>query len=374
MWKKYLIIVLVMSTFVGCRQPGFQTTQTRPRLFNWGTGQGSWFNRTASTQNVAQNTQRSSFWQNPFSRNRVAQNPFGQNGIARNANNVQIQTNSPQEYQQYAQLAQELDSLNQQVGSFDSDNQQLHIEVAGLKQKLQVANDYNNQLKQQITDNTTQLQQFQFEKQSIEQQLANTQLTLNQSQQQIAAQTDQLRQSELRQNEIQGRFEYANTNGGGVPSRQLGGATLRANNSLMQKISQIQIPGGQARMDGDVIRIEFPSDRLFSLGSYQVHPSQVSTLQSLANTIQQHFPNQIIGIEAHWDGSQLNPSTVSHHQLTATQALSIFDTLKQFGLPESQIFTMGMGSNRPRHPQGTAGGISPNRRIEVVIYPENYNS
>ena len=352
-------------------------------MFNWGSGQGSWFNRTASNQNAAAGTQRSSFWQNPFSRNRVAQNPlgqspfgqnpFGQNRFAQNnSNNVQIQTNSPQEYQQYAQLAQELDSLNQQVGSFDSDNQQLHIEVAGLKQKLQVANDYNNQLKQQITDNTTQLQQFQFEKQSVEQQLANTQLTLNQSQQQLA-QAEQLRQ-QSQQNEIQGRFEYANTGGGPAPSRLLGGATLRANNSLMQKISQIQIPGGQARMDGDVIRIEFPSDRLFSLGSYQVHPSQAATLQSLANTIQQHFPQQIIGIEAHWDGSQLNPATISHHQLTATQALSIFDTLKQLGLPEAQIFTMGMGSNRPRHPQGTASGISPNRRIEVVIYPERYNS
>lgn len=348
---------------VGCRQPGFQGTQTNRPLFGWGSGQGSWFNRTASNQNAASNAQRPSIWgQSPFSRN--GQNRFAQN----NANRLQIQTNSPQEYQQYTQLAQELDSLNQQVGSFDSDNQQLHIEVAGLKQKLQVANDYNNQLKQQITDNTTQLQQFQFEKQTIEQQLANAQLALNQSQQQIAAQTDQ-----LRQNEIQGRFEYANTGGGGVPSRQLGGATLRANNSLMQKISQIQIPGGQARMDGDVIRIEFPSDRLFALGSYKVHPSQASTLQSLANTIQQHFPRQIIGIEAHWDGSQLNPATVSHHQLTATQALSIFDTLKQIGLPAAQIFTMGMGSNRPRHPQGTAGGISPNRRIEVVIYPESYN-
>lgn len=350
MWKKSLLLVLGLMTLSGCQQP--VSSQARRPLIGWGSGwgngQSSWFNR--GQQQTAQN--RNSFW----GQNRVAQNDRG---------NVQIQTNSPEEYQRYSQMAQELNNLNQRVGSFDSDNQQLNIQVAGLKQKLQVANDYNNQLKQQLTDNSSQMQQFQLERQSIEQQLANAQLSLSQNQQQLA-------QANQARTEMQGRFEYASS-GGENPSRLLGGATLRANNSLMQKISQIQIPGGQARMDGDVIRIEFPSDRLFALGSYQVHSSQMPTLQSLVSTIRQHFPQQIIGVEAHWDGSQLNPATITHHQLTATQALSIFDTMKQLGLPDRQIFTMGMGSNRPRHPQGVSGGISPNRRIEVVIYPESYS-
>ena len=165
----------------------------------------------------------------------------------------------------------------------------------------------------------------------------------------------------------------AGFSGNNVPSRFAGGATIRANNSLMQRLSAIQIPGGQARMDGDVIRIEFPSDRMFVPGTYQIQPAQLPVMQNIVTTIRQNFPKQIIGIEAHWDNTPLNPPTTTHHQLTATQALSVFDNLVRLGLPNNQMFTMAMASNRPRHPTGMAGGVSPNRRIELVIYPETYD-
>ncbi len=340
---------------VGCRQP--VGTQARRPLFDFSGSSGSQA-QVANNQNAAANQGGGFGSMFGFGKN----NPYA----ASDRKTVQIQTNSPEQYEQYSQMAREIDSLNGRVSAFDSDNQQLQTEIAGLKQKLQVANDYNSQIRQQLADNAAQFQQIQFEKQSAEQQLANAQLQIqqiNQNQQQLVGQL---------QNQVQGRFEYANT-GGGTPSQLIGAATLRANNSLMQKLSNIQISGGQARMDGDVIRIEFPSDRLFTLGSYEVHSSQRATLQQLATTIGQYFPHQIIGIEAHWDGTPLNPPTTTHQQLTATQALSIFNALSQMGLPEKQMFTMGMGSNRPRHPQGVSGGISPNRRIEVVIYPETFD-
>ena len=127
-------------------------------------------------------------------------------------------------------------------------------------------------------------------------------------------------------------------------------------------------------MDGDVIRVEFPSDVVFTPGTYQIRPDQMNTLRNIATTIRQYFPSQIIGVEAHWDGTQLNPPTTTHHQLTATQSLAVFNQLIQYGLPADQLFTMALGSNRPRHPQSNlGGGVSPNRRIEIVIYPESFN-
>ena len=123
-------------------------------------------------------------------------------------------------------------------------------------------------------------------------------------------------------------------------------------------------------MDGDVIRIEIPSDRLFAPGSYQLQPTQTANVNNLVAAIRQNFPRQIIGIEAHWDGTPLTPATTTHHQLTATQSLAVFNELQRQGLPANQMFNMAMGSNRPRHPQGIANGISPNRRIEIVIYPD----
>jgi flagellar motor protein MotB len=208
----------------------------------------------------------------------------------------------------------------------------LLTDMAGLKQRLQAANDYNYQLKQQLTDSIAQMQQLQNEKLNMEQQLASAQMRAAAG----------------------GNILPASTNG--APPTQLpGGAVLRANNSLLQKMPMIQLPGVTTRMDGDVIRVDF---------------GQV--LQQVATAIRNHFPEQIVGVEAHWDNSPIQPATTTHHQLTASQCLAVFDYLSRIGLPDRQMFTMAMGSNRPRHPAGMVNGISPNRRIEIVIYPESY--
>ena len=389
MFRLVLIIAFLFACCSGCRQPVGGVAQRQPifsqqgqgGVFNQPFANNSFFGRGAQTasnnsiwgQGGGQPNANGSFWGN---RSQTASNntnnSFWNRGgqTASNSGSFfdrfrrtprQIQTNTPQEYQEYSQLAGEIDTLNNQVGSFDSDNQQLHTEIAGLQQKLQVAADYNNQIKQQLSDSSTQFQQIQLEKQNLEQQLAQAQ----QQQQQFSQQA--------LQNQQNPNSQFASTTGG-APTQLLGGATVRANNSLLQKLTSIQIPGGQARMDGDVIRVEFPSDTLFTPGTFKIRPDQSNTVQNIVTTIRQQLPQQIIGVEAHWDGTPLNSPTMTHHQLTTTQALEVFNRLVQFGLPAAQLFTMAMGSNRPRHPQSTQGGISPNRRVEIVIYPELYNS
>ncbi len=237
------------------------------------------------------------------------------------------------------QLGQQVESLNMRLSQFNYDNDNLHTQIAALQQRLQNANNYNDQLRQQLADTMGQLQQSQ--------QVANSPATDSSS--------------------------WTNASStGGVPA-QNAGATIRANNGLMQGLQTVQLPGFRSWMDGDVIRIEGPTDRLFVSGSYQLNANDAATLASLASTIRQNFPRQIIGVEAHWDGSPIQPATTSHHQLTATQALAVFDLLVKSGLPNRQVFTMAMGSNRPRYEaSATENGISPNRRIEIVIYPETF--
>ena len=323
-----ILILLGMLCLTGCQQPNAQGA--RQSLFNW--GQPNYNNPAAQFGNPA------------FAG--AGQNPF--------ANPNAIPGGSPQQYQQYASLMEEVRSLNGRLGRFDSDNQQLVTELAAMKQKLQVANDYNYQLKQQLADNTSQMQQLNIERAAGDQQLANAQFQL-----------EQLARAQ------QTQFSQASTGGGGS---RFANATLRANNSLMQKLPQIQIPGVESRMDGDVIRIEIPSDQLFHQGSYQINAAHSHLLQNLSTAIRQNFPRQIVGIEAHWDGTQIQPATTTHHQLTATQALAVFDFMNRLGLPREQMFTMAMGSNRPRHSQSAGpNGINKNRRIEVVIYPETYD-
>lgn len=278
---------------------------------------------------------------------------------------------------------QEFSRINQQLGAFDADNQLLNTEVATLQQKLELANQYNQTLKQQLADTSDRINRSGNQDRINAQQYASMQERIEQLNQRIADQDRMLAQATNAnsQGNLQGNFQNTGFRNNNAPFQNssfgngtAGSATLRANNGLMQKLSAIQIPGGNARMDGDIIRIEIPTDRLFTSESFRIQPAQLPMLQNITATIRQSFPRQIIGIEAHWDGTPLGPPVQSDHQLTATQSLAVFDELVRLGLPARQLVTMALGSNRPRHRQQNVGGVSPNRRIELVIYPETYDA
>ncbi len=304
-----------------------------------------------------------------------------QSTLGQQANNGnfggQFDPNTLAQSQQLSQMANEVGTLSQRLSATDSDNQLLNTEVAGLRQKLELANQYNQTLKEQLADTSGRIQQTELEKQQA---LAQTQAIRQRLQETAASSSNgngffgpfaQASATAQRENGID---RFANRDSAdGREQVQFASATIRANNSLMRRLSEIRIPGGDARMDGDVIRIEFPSDRLFVPRTYQVAPSQRPLLSEVVATVRRSFPRQIIGVEAHWDNTPLNPPGTTDHQLTATQSLAVFEELIRLGLPRRQLFTMGMASNRPRHSQGAAGGVSPNRRIELVIYPESYD-
>ena len=340
--RLFLLSATLVAVLSGCRQP-VTNPQARSTLFD--------FNRTQLLSQRGANQRlanRGGFANSTFS------NPFA--GPFRNRNNGELANDelpnldiTPGE-EVAGQMVRRVNDLNHQLGAFNADNQELYTQIANLQQQLQVANDYNVQLKQQLADTSGQFQQLQTARQSAEQRALMIQAQLNQAQQQAQ--------------QAQSQLASGSTN---VPSQLPGMATVRANNSLLNKLNQIRIPGAEAKMDGDVIRVEFPTDNLIMPGSYQVQASRVAALQQLVGTIGQVFPKQIIGVEAHWDGTPLNPNNISHHQLTTTQALSVFNELQRLGLPENQMFVMGLGSNRPKYPNARS-----NKRIEIVIYPEEY--
>ncbi len=312
----------------------------------------------------------------------ASQSPLGQHGTGgssggSNLRGGEFNPSGLAQNQQLTQMANEVGTLTQRLNATDSDNQLLNTEVAGLRQKLELANQYNQTLKEQLADTSGRIQQTELEKQQA---LAQTEKFRQRLQDSAAINTNTNGFSEQfsrasATGQPQADFDrFANRDSAnGRGQVQFASATIRANNSLMRRLSEINIPGGDARMDGDVIRIEFPSDRLFVPGTYQVTPAQRPLLSEVVATVRRSFPRQIIGVEAHWDNTPLNPPGTTDHQLTATQSLAVFEELMRLGLPRRQLFTMAMASNRPRHSSGIQGGISPNRRIELVIYPETYD-
>lgn len=232
---------------------------------------------------------------------------------------------------------QQVQSLTQQLNRFNTDNTDLYRQLATMQQQLQVTNDTNAQLRQQLV--AVQQQATQFER-------------VNQ--------------------EAQQRLQVLQAS---VASGQNGfqGATLRANNSLMQNIERLRIPGTTVEQDKDVIRVLIPCDYLFQAGSYNLQPGSTAVLNQVAAAIRQYYPSQIVGVEAHWDSNSLGNSPVSQHQITTGQALAVLNQLTaSAGMPVRQLLVMGYGSNRPKYSNATAQGQSANRRIELVVYPEQF--
>ena len=258
------ISLTIFST--GCR-PSANRQATLP--FGFGSGQNSsiFGNRTSGADGYAAAGSNQT--------NSGSNQPFG--GLFNQSQNSGAGYSGQAGANAYAnnEVVGEIGSLNRRLGAFDADNQLLNTEVASLKQKLELSNQYSQALKQQLADSSQQIQQSQQQREEAARQVAALQSdlqTLNQRQASFESRQDSSGSGGYQQagysndrNSTNGQF--ASYDGG-----RTGSATIRANNSLMRQLNEIQIPGGQARMDGDVIRIEFPTDRMFVSGSYQIQP------------------------------------------------------------------------------------------------------
>jgi flagellar motor protein MotB len=227
----------------------------------------------------------------------------------------------------------QLRDLNDRLSQFDADNRDLQTQIARLQQQLSSANEEKRLIRQQLADAAKQLQESQIARKEIDQRL---------------------------------NVMHASTTG-------RTGNSFQVNSSWAESLRGLKALGVEVWQEGDVVRVELPTDRLFVQGTYQLQSNGASLLDQVATEIKRNMPRQIVGIEAHTDNSPLADTVTTHHQITATQALTVFNHLQRSQiLPPQQMFTMGMGANRPRFSNGDAAGRSRNRRIELVIYPEPY--
>lgn len=238
---------------------------------------------------------------------------------------------------------EQLAEIRKRALELDADNRQLHTQLAQAQQQSRLMEDQANLLKQQLSDTA--------------QRLATA----------VQGQQEADRKFQLAQQEANQRVSALQAT---LPRQ--GSATLRANSSLRQNLSAITIAGLNVRQDGDVIRIELPSDQIFATGSATLTGEAVAAIDAVAKAIQQNYPQQILGIEAHTDNaSSPGGSWQSPHQLTAAQAMAIFDQLSErYQFDSRRMFVLGHGPNYPIASNATPGGQQRNRRVEVVVYPE----
>lgn len=159
-----------------------------------------------------------------------------------------------------------------------------------------------------------------------------------------------------------------------VASTTTGATTERA--AMESAARQLSVDGYEIRLDGAVVRIELPADRLFDGRTAGLLPGGAAALTKVAAEIDRVFRGHFIGVEAHLDDEPLQAGPPasgqpSAHQLTAARTAAVFDFLTgRTSLVQRQLFLVAHGSNHPVVSNATAAGRERNRRIELVIYPE----
>ena len=232
-----------------------------------------------------------------------------------------------------------LESLRRRSLELDSDNRDLHKQLAQSQQQSRLLEDQLKLMRQQLDDTANQLASAMQAQQAADQQVSAL-------------------QANLQRNAVLQRRS---------------GAKITANSSARRIVKAVQIAGLSVRQDSDVVRIELPSDQIFMPQTATLKPQAQATLAQVAAAISQHYPRQKIGIEAHTDNAPLQSSQWrSNHQLSAAQAMAVFEQLaSSHQFATRQMFVLGHGPNYPISANTSADGQQRNRRIEVVIYPES---
>jgi flagellar motor protein MotB len=234
--------------------------------------------------------------------------------------------------QQQLALSNQAKELQNRARDLDRDNQELDKLVAQARQQNLVLQQQLTALRDQLKDVTGQLQQVREEKLSTEQQ--------------VQALTASL--------------------------RRRGGATITPNNSLLESMPTIDLPGVEVRRDGDVIRVELPAKQLFQPGTTQLLPGGARLIVTVGTDLAANYPNHIIGVEGHTDSDPVvgGPWRNNHH-LSLARAVAVYEVLvNQTRTRPEQVSIVGHGANHPVVSNGAAAGKERNRRVELVVYPE----
>jgi len=255
-------------------------------------------------------------------------------GCQQNPATVAQQPPAPWTPQQQLAMTQQQQTLQSRAGTLDFDNQELQ----------------------------TKLAQAQQQNMTIQRELAATREQLNSTNQMLA-------QSRETQQNVQQQSQAL------AESMQKRSASMiSANNSLARNLPTINIPGVEVRQDGDVVRVELPDDRLFNPGTAQLRQDGVSIIDTAAAAVARSYPNQIVGVEGHTDTDPPQQGMwMSNHQLSMARAGAVFDYLTSRGqLRPQQLFLVAHGANHPVVSNATAQGKARNRRVELVIYPDQW--
>lgn len=118
---------------------------------------------------------------------------------------------------------------------------------------------------------------------------------------------------------------------------------------------------------GSELIVTLPNDILFATDSAIVSNTSRGDLGALARNLQD-YPNSTVEVIGHTDDQGDAAYNVS---LSRRRAAAVAAVLFDHGVSSRRVVTIGMGEDRPVATNLTSEGRQQNRRVEIIIRPNN---
>lgn len=113
---------------------------------------------------------------------------------------------------------------------------------------------------------------------------------------------------------------------------------------------------------------------LFSSGSAEIKEKGIAVLQRVAEVVKD-IEDKAIRVEGHTDNvaisSRLKDKFASNWELSAARAATVVRALRDANIPGERLSAVGYGPFQPVADNKTKEGRAQNRRIQIVLVPQN---
>ena len=145
---------------------------------------------------------------------------------------------------------------------------------------------------------------------------------------------------------------------------------------LREKIARLE--GGEGillQVDKDRALINLPDAILFPSGTDMLTRQGIDTLNTI-NTVLEGYPNRPICVEGHTDNVPIGPTIqdkfATNWELSTARAIRVMNYMAvHLKLDESMMAVKGFGPYKPVADNDTSDGRALNRRVIILISPEN---
>ena len=124
--------------------------------------------------------------------------------------------------------------------------------------------------------------------------------------------------------------------------------------------------GVDVQRSGDQIKLVMPENVTFATGSATLSTNAQNALAAAAQTLTQ-YPDTTLSINGHTDNTG---SDAINDPLSQRRAQAVASFLQSRGVNGSRLATYGHGSRQPVASNATAEGRAQNRRVEILINPD----